>query len=443
VKNKIRILCFVLMLILLLPTAFGCFGNNFVGENETPSSEESSDASTDATPATTLAINGTALSEYTIVYSGKSRFGGDKAAKYFNEKLDELYGTTLSTERKSQQDRYEIVLGLDGGDAAIKEAFEKNPTGVIGTSGKRVVLMGDTYASLSQLIDAFLAKATGNDDDKSISVTALEVPEITTLSLKVMSYNILGDMTKPGRPADAREQMVATILQNDIDVFGTQEDNHENNAVFMELLGTYSSYKGVGEKDNGNHIYWKTDKFDLIKQGFFYLSNTPGNKSKYEDSTQYRTLSYVILKDKETGKQFLFVDAHLDYQASEATRIKQITVLGNLIGKIKKSNNVNDIPIILLGDFNTISTKENGAIPKFLSTYPSFVQTSAIAEKKGDTGETLVSQEDFVTRYHGAYDYIFVSVDNVCTNYYTVVDNVKDGKYPSDHLPVMAVIDVY
>ena len=440
-KNKIRNLCFVLILVLLLPTAFGCFVNKPGEGSEVEMSGEATDASTDATPATTLTINGTALSEYTIVYSGKSRLGGEKAAKYLNEKLNELYGTTLPMERKSQQDRYEIVLGLDGGDTAIKEAFEKNPTGIICVSGKRVVLMGANYGAFSQLIDAFLAKSTDNDDAKSISVSAIEVPEVSTLSLKVMSYNVLYDLSKPGRPADAREQMVATILENDIDVFGTQEDGPENEAAFLQLLGgAYSSYAGVSDdRDKDNYIYWKTEKFDLVKKGYFYLSNTPGTRTKYSDSTQYRTMSYVILKEKTTAKQFLFVDTHLDYRASEATRIKQITVLGNLIEKINKDG----LPVILLGDFNTISTKENGAIPKFLSTYPSFAQTSVIAEKKGDTGETLVSQEDFATRYYGAFDYIFVSVDNVCTNYYTVVANVKDGLYPSDHLPVMAEIDIY
>ena len=254
-----------------------------------------------------------------------------------------------------------------------------------------------------------------------------------------MSYNVLGDLNKPGRPTDAREQMVQTILENDVDVFGTQEDNPENNEVFMELLGNYSSYVGVGENDNGNHIYWKTDKFNLIKKGYYYLSDAPASKSKYEDSTQYRTMSYVVLEIKETGKQFMFVDTHLDYRASEATRVKQINVLASLIKKINKG----DLPVIILGDFNTLVTKSNGAVSVFLGNNSNFVMTSKAAEKKGDTGESLVKQEDFETRYLGVYDYIFVSVDNVYTKYYTVVNNVSDGKYPSDHLPVFAQIDIY
>ena len=295
------------------------------------------------------------------------------------------------------------------------------------------------YSALCRIIDAFLAKATADESGMSICVTECEFPDIKIDSIKVMSYNVLGDLNKPGRPTDAREQMVQTILENDVDVFGTQEDNPENNEVFMELLGNYSSYVGVGENDNGNHIYWKTDKFNLIKKGYYYLSDAPASKSKYEDSTQYRTMSYVVLEIKETGKQFMFVDTHLDYRASEATRVKQINVLASLIKKINKG----DLPVIILGDFNTLVTKSNGAVSVFLGNNSNFVMTSKAAEKKGDTGESLVKQEDFETRYLGVYDYIFVSVDNVYTKYYTVVNNVSDGKYPSDHLPVFAQIDIY
>ena len=333
--KKTRILSMILALLILASTLIGC-------ENGQLASTET-EAQTEATPTvtTSLTVNGVALTDYTIVYSAKATSGGEKAANYLNQKLVELYGIELQMENK-RQDRHEILIGLDGGDAAISAANKENPEGLIGSTDKKIVLLGINYSALCIVIDSFLAKATTDESGMSISVTECEFPDIKTDSIKVMSYNILGDMDKPERPTDAREQMVQTILQNDVDVFGTQEDNPENNKVFMELLGNYSCYVGVGEKDNGNHIYWKTDKFNLIKKGYYYLSDTPGSKTKYDDSTQYRTLSYVILEIKETGKRFVFVDTHLDYRASEQTRIKQITVLASLIEKINKET---DLPI--------------------------------------------------------------------------------------------------
>ena len=430
-KKKIRIFSAVLALLMLLSALVGCNGEQQPPEPETelPTEESTEDA------ALSFAINGVALTDYTVIYAAKATSGGEKAATYLNQRLSALYGVELQTEAK-RQDRPEIWIGVGGDDETIAAVYREHPEGLIGVTGKKIVLLGANYSALCRLIDAFLAKATTGESGVSISVTDFEFPDTKMDSLKVMSYNILGDLDKPGRPADAREQMVQTILQNDADVFGTQEDNPENHAVFLGILENYSSYVGAGE---GNYIYWKTEKFNLIKKGYYYLSNTPGVRSKYEDSTQYRTLSYVILEIKETGKQFMFVDAHLDYRASEATRVKQVTVLASLIKKLNKDA----LPIVLLGDFNTLATNSNGAVTAFLGNNPDFVMTSRAAESKGDTGASLVSQDDFATRYLGVFDYIFVSVDNVYTKYYTIVNNISDGKYPSDHLPVFAQVDIY
>ena len=430
--KKLRILSIILALVTLVSVFAGCDKNQQATPEDT---ETQTDSTTEAANGAAMTVNGIALTDYTIVYSAKSTSGGKKAAEYLNQRLGELYNTELQMEAK-KQDRPEILLGHDGDDETIKAAYQEHPEGLIGVSGQKIVLLGVNYSALCSLIDAFLAKATGTESGASISVTACEFPVANPDSIKVMSYNILGSMDIEGRPADAREQMVQTILDNDIDVIGTQEDNKENREIFANLLGKYDSYIGLEED---NYIYWKAEKFNLIKKGCYYLSDTPGAQSKYEDSTQYRTLTYVILEVKETGKQFMFVATHLDYRSSEATRVKQINVLASKIKDINK----NGLPVILVGDFNSLVSQNNGAIPNFMAKNSDFVMTSRVALEKGDAGESLVSRNDFATRYLGVFDYIFVSVDNVYTNYYTIVTNMKDGKYPSDHLPVLAQVDIY
>ena len=177
----------------------------------------------------------------------------------------------------------------------------------------------------------------------------------------------------------------------------------------------------------------------LKKKGYFYLSDTPTIKSKYDDSNHYRTMSYVILEVKETGKQFLFINTHTDYRAQEATRTKQLSVLTSLIKKINKDN----LPTVVLGDLNTYKTIDGGvSLLTFLSNNKHIKLSYDVAESKGDTGSTLIN--NFTTRNDPyIFDYILVSIDSICTKYYTVVDNIKDGKYPSDHLPVLAQIDIY
>ena len=93
----------------------------------------------------------------------------------------------------------------------------------------------------------------------------------------------------------------------------------------------------------------------------------------------------------------------------------------------------------VVGDFN--STAEPTSISSFLADNARIGMTSEIAEVKGDIGPTLV-EGAFTQRIPYVFDYIFVTKDLVSTRYYSAIDNIKDGKYPSDHLPVVAEIEI-
>ena len=423
-RNKLRFLSLALALILLESALFGC--NKSVDTGDQATSKPS-----------LLTINDVVLEDYTVVFDKRQSSGAEKAFSYLNEKLEVLYGTVLNG-TMSSEDRYEILIGLDGDDEAIKQTYAENPSGLIGATEKKIVLLGVNYTALCEVIDAFLDKATGEVGSKVISITECEILDINRASLNIMSYNVLMDPNKSGRPTDHRAEMVNTILENDTDVLGTQEDTSANSYTFIQKLKTYSIYKGSTKEEDGNYIYWKTDKFNLLDKGYYYLSDTPERQSKYEGSKQYRTMTYVILEDKETGKQFFFVSAHLDYRSTEKIRVKQIDVLASLTKELNKDN----LPLIILGDFNTTPTTSGGAIPSFLVKNPNLGRTEDVAHTKGDTGGTLVSS--FVKRDNKyIFDHIFVSTDNIFTQYYSVVDNVKNGKYPSDHVPVLSKIDIY
>ena len=422
-RKILSVLSLVLSLILLASALIGC--NETDAQQTQPQQEQNS----------LLKINGVDLNDYTVVYEKTAISGGEKAFSYLNEKLDALYGTELNGSSVSE-DRYEILIGLDGDDEAISKAYAKNPSGLIGATGKKIVLLGANYSALCQIIDAFLDKATGEAGSREISISGYEILDLNKASFNVMTYNILGDMNKSGRPSDARIRMVKTILNNDVDVLGTQEDGSEHSKYFVENLKKYDIYRGYAE--SGDYIYWRKDKFDSLAEGYYFLSDTPEKISKYSDSNQYRTMTYVILKEKQTGKQFLFVNTHLDYRSSEETRVKQIDVLAALIKKVNKDN----LPLVVLGDFNTTMDTGGSAVVNFLWKNPNINLTSKVAESKGDKGPTLIEGK-FTLRHPYVFDYIFVTPDLVYTKYYTVVNNIFNGKYPSDHLPVLAQIEIY
>lgn len=429
-KKRTGILSFVMMLALIFSLLVGC--------NKASTDVETTDTTqvqgTEGFP--TLKINGVALNNYTVVYDNNAN-SGEQAFSYFNQKIGELYGVTLQGSTEIGEG-YEILLGLDNSDETIAAEYEKNPDGVIGVSGNKIILLGINYGALSQVIDSFLEKADGTDTNKEILVTECEAADVKKDFLKVMSYNVLYDMKKEGREANCRSEMVSTILGEAPDVFGTQENNAEHHKFFTENLPEYSSCLGADETLS-NYIYWKTDKFNLIKKGYFYMSDTPAVRSKYEGSNSYRSFTYVILEVKETGKQFLFIDVHTDYHAEESVRVKQLAALTSLLPKINKNN----LPMIILGDFNTTPTKVNGAVPYFLKDNPTIGMTSEVAQSKGDTGGTLAVSGFTKRDNRYIFDYILVTTDKIYTQYYSVVNNIKNGKYPSDHLPVTAEIIIY
>ena len=444
-------------LLLLTAMFFGC--------NHATGNEEETTQAQNAGNAVTLKINGVELSEYTVVHSKKIVERGSDTLAYFNQKVGDLYGVNLEGATASE-DRYEIVVGPNCGDAAIAEAFQASPDGFIGVSGKKIFLLGANYGAVCQVIDAFLAKVQGDGTNKTITVAANESVAVRKDALKVMSYNVLQDFDKEGRADEGETDeekygrfisgLQNTIREQDPDVFGTQETTSKIHDEILSKVEGYTCYKGLAHYDDtylGNYVYYKTDKFKAVEKGHQFMSDTPNSRSKYSDSNAYRGFTYVLLESKETGNRFLFISVHTDYrgpvdkttgesnptgEAATAVRTKQLKVLTAFLKKTKWV----DYPAVIVGDFNDTPGKDS--ITSFQEDNPRLGMTSKVAETKGDTGGTLVTT-GFTRRDPYVFDYIFVSRDQISTLYYTVVNNIDQtsGKAPSDHLPVLAEIVLY
>ena len=255
---------------------------------------------------------------------------------------------------------------------------------------------------------------------------------------KVMSYNVLLFFTKEGRDPNFPVDLVESVLAEAPDIIGTQETTAELQEKCLKNLTGYTCFIGEYYDDKlrrGNYIYVKDNKFNVIEMGHRYMSDTPMVRSKYEGSREYRGFNYLHLEDKETGSRLLFLNLHADYRADEATRVLQLKAVNTFIKDPKWENT----PIVILGDFN--STAPQASISTFLAENERLGMTSEVAEVKGDTGPTLVEGK-FTERIPYVFDYIFVTKDLVDTKYYSAIDNIKNGKYPSDHLPVVAEIEV-
>ena len=111
-------------------------------------------------------------------------------------------------------------------------------------------------------------------------------------SLTVASYNLRnanGSDSARGDGWGQRYPVIAQIVQyHDFDIFGTQECFLHQLKDMKEALPGYD-YIGVGRddgKDKGEHsaIFYRTDKFDIVEKGDFWLSETPDVPSKGWDA---------------------------------------------------------------------------------------------------------------------------------------------------------------
>ncbi len=93
------------------------------------------------------------------------------------------------------------------------------------------------------------------------------------------------------------------------------------------LLPNYSFYAHsvssttVVERETMNVVAWKTDKFDLLDKGRWFISADPLNTARLiSDSRQSRNTVWVKLQDKVTKEIFYYFATHLDHVGWDARK---------------------------------------------------------------------------------------------------------------------------
>lgn len=177
----------------------------------------------------------------------------------------------------------------------------------------------------------------------------------------VGSYNIRYDNNgdkNNGNGWDRRCPLIAQqILFNDFDIFGAQEVLHNQLEDLLHELPQYS-YTGVG-RDDGNTkgeyvpIFYKKDRFKLLKSGHFWLAENTEYPNKGWDAALPRICSWGKFKDIKKKKKLWFFNLHFDHVGVEARKKSAILILE----KIKEICGKD--AVILTGDFNVDQTNES------------------------------------------------------------------------------------
>lgn len=265
--------------------------------------------------------------------------------------------------------------------------------------------------------------------------------------LNVASYNVRNSNPNDAKAGNGWEQRCPVLTQlitfHDFDIFGAQEVKHNQLEDMLNALPAYN-YIGVGRDDGktkGEYapIFYRKDKFKLLKSGNFWLSEDTTKPNKGWDAAYTRICTWGEFKDK-TGKfKFWFFNLHMDHIGVVARRESAKLIIAKIKEMCAKD------PVILTGDFNVDQTSESYQV---LHESGILSDSYEVAQMRYATNGTCTGWNPN-TYTPNRIDHIFVTPNFTVEKYGVLTDtyrtkNETTGKYeshiPSDHFPVKAVL---
>ncbi len=276
---------------------------------------------------------------------------------------------------------------------------------------------------------------------KRFFISLLAATAMTTAfagdSLRVMSFNIRYDNSGDSNNGwtARRDKVTKTILSAKPDVLGTQEVLAHQ---FDDLRRTLKGYGVVGcGRDDGKRageyaaVWYDTSRWQAVDSGNFWLSATPEIAGSLGwDGACVRMASWVLLRNRLSGHEFIALNTHLDHVGAEARR-RGVELILSRLKEIAPNR-----PAVVTGDFNS----GPGSTPVRYITDPAkdfhLVDSRSVAHTIDgpawtfhDFGREPLEQREII-------DYVFIT-PGITVHRYTITDNTADEpNTASDHCPV-------
>lgn len=272
---------------------------------------------------------------------------------------------------------------------------------------------------------------------KEVKNGTSEVSEITSETLKLMTYNIRLDVASDGENAwpNRKDILTSQVLFLAPDIMGVQEARPNQMEDLRKALKDYKSV-GVG-RDGENEgefsaIFYNSKKISVENEATFWLSETPNEISKGWDAAYPRICTYGLFTATNTGQKFWVFNTHLDHVGAEAQKEGMKLILR----KIDKIN-VKGFPVVIMGDFNV---EPNSHV--IAETQSKMVDAKAMAKVKFGNNGTFNGFK-YAEIANRRIDYILISKSsNVEVEKYAVLTSAVDLKFPSDHFPVLVELKI-
>ncbi len=202
------------------------------------------------------------------------------------------------------------------------------------------------------------------------------------------------------------------------------------------LLEQFPSYVAVGEHREGGRVgefsglLVDDSRLRIDRSGQMWISPEPKRVGDIAwDAALPRTITWARLADRLTGATFQAYGTHFDHRGARSRAEGARMIVEHVAATAKPVG----VPVLVLGDLNAGEDSEPLAI--------------LLGAGLRDTLRVVDPEADVVGTFHGfdgtrdgeKLDYV------LCSDAFEVLDaailtEAKDGRFPSDHFPVAALV---
>jgi len=257
--------------------------------------------------------------------------------------------------------------------------------------------------------------------------------------MKVMTFNLRSDsiLDVNNRWHDRSHIVYNLIKEHPCDIIGLQE---VSNGMYDDIYENIQDYHMVGMgrtkklfAEKNNLLISKRHK--ILEHETFWLSGTPRKQGSSIWYSLFPRICTTALVELENKFKLRIYNTHLDCLLPYARQYG----LEKIAELMKKHQDKEKLPCILMGDFN--ATPNSKVIQKFSSGMYSGKKFVAVQESSKELYQKS-TMSMFKGQQKGMHiDYIFVCEAFKISDVQIIRHN-EEGKYPSDHYPLVTDLQV-
>jgi len=266
------------------------------------------------------------------------------------------------------------------------------------------------------------------------ALAAAQAREPVGAELVVATYNLrVAVDPSPHSWPERRPAIEALLDRYRPDVIGTQEGLYEQ---LKDIAADQPDYEWIGlGRDGGSHsefmaVFYRRDRLEPLEFDHLWLSDTPHViASRSWGNALPRMVTWVRFRDRVTGREFYFWNTHLDHEVQVA-REKAAELIRQRIDQLPA-----EVPLLLVGDFNSVAGANRAY--DILARESGLVDTWFAAHDRRN--EDANSFTGFEPLKHDGQRIDWILARGVREVRVTeAVTFQPTGRWPSDHLPIVA-----